>query len=83
MSEIPKQRIEASAAEKQARIDAGEDKIIGVNSFTTGRSQESFDVLSVDAVSVRQGQVFRLQQIKDGRDKEAVNRILHAIRKDL
>ena len=56
-----------------------EDKITGVNSFTTGRSQESFDVLSVDAVSVRQGQVFRLQQIKDGRDKEAVNRILHAI----
>ena len=46
------------------------DKIIGVNAFTTGRSQESFDVLSVDAVSVRQGQVSRLQQIKDGRNQE-------------
>ena len=78
---IPKQRIEASAAEKQARIDAGEDKIIGVNAFTTARSQESFDVLSVDAVSVRKGQVSRLQQIKDSRDQEAVNDILHAIRK--
>ena len=78
---IPKQRIEASAAEKQARIDAGEDKIIGVNAFTTARSQESFDVLSVDAVSVRQGQVSRLQQIKDSRDQEAVNNILDAIRK--
>ena len=78
---IPKQRIEASAAEKQARIDAGEDKIIGVNAFTTARSQESFDVLSVDAVTVRQDQVSRLQQIKNSRDQEAVNDILHAIRK--
>ncbi|MEC7267689.1 MAG: methylmalonyl-CoA mutase family protein, partial [Bacteroidota bacterium] len=77
---IPKQRIEASAAEKQARIDAGEDKIIGVNAFITGRSQESFDVLSVDAVTVRQGQIARLQQIRNSRDQEAVNNILHAIR---
>ena len=55
--------------------------MVGVNSFTTVRSQESFDVLSVDAVSVRQDQVSRLQQIKNSRDQEAVNNVLHAIRK--
>ena len=68
---IPKLRIEAAAAEKQARIDRGEDRIIGVNLFQVD-GEEELDVLEIDQASVRTGQIARLQQVKSARDQSAV-----------
>ena len=68
---IPKLRIEAAAAEKQARIDRGEDRIIGVNLFQVD-GEEELDVLEIDQASVRTGQIARLQQVKSARNQSAV-----------
>ena len=72
---IPKLRIEAAAAEKQARIDRGEDRIIGVNLFQVD-GEEELDVLEIDQVSVRTGQIARLQQVKSERNQSAVQTAL-------
>ena len=60
---IPKLRIEEAAAKKQARIDTGQEKIVGVNIFQTRDTQE-FDILEVDNDSVRNQQIERLQHIR-------------------
>src|SRR5215475_11714383 len=57
-----KLKIEASAAEKQARIDSGRDVIVGVNKYRLAK-EEPVDILEVDNVKVRDQQVARLQQI--------------------
>jgi methylmalonyl-CoA mutase len=67
-SGIPKLRIEEAAAEKQARIDSGEEVIVGVNRFTT-EDRPDFNILEVDNAQVRQEQVERLQQLKNSRDQ--------------
>ncbi len=72
---IPKLRIEAAAAEKQARIDRGEDRIIGVNLFQVD-GEEELDVLEIDQASVRTGQIARLQQVKSERNQSAVQTAL-------
>ncbi len=72
---IPKLRIEAAAAEKQARIDRGEDRIIGVNLFQVD-GEEELDVLEIDQASVRIGQIARLQQVKSERNQSAVQTAL-------
>lgn len=72
---IPKLRIEAAAAEKQARIDRGEDRIIGVNLFQVD-GEEELDVLEIDQASVRTGQIARLQQVKSERNPSAVQTAL-------
>lgn len=66
-SGIPKLRIEEAAAEKQARIDSGEEVIVGVNQFVT-QEQPDFKILEVDNAQVRQEQVERLQQLKKSRN---------------
>ena len=76
---LPKLRIEEAAARKQARIDAGQEKIIGVNIFQTTDS-ESFEILEVDNTAVRESQIRRLQDIKQKRDETAVQQALQAIR---
>ena len=53
---IPKLRIEAAASEKQARIDRGQDRIIGVNLFPASQEEE-LEVLEIDQKAVRAGQV--------------------------
>ncbi len=75
---IPKLRIEEAAAKKQARIDAGMDKIIGVNYL---QINEDIDIplLEVDNQKVRQKQIERLNKIKSERDNEAVNKILNEL----
>ena len=45
---MPKLRIEESAAKRQARIDRGEEVIVGVNKYTAGRAKERVDVLDID-----------------------------------
>ncbi len=73
-----KLKIEASAAEKQARIDSGKDVIVGVNKYRLG-TQDKVDILEVDNVKVREGQIARLGKIKAERDNPAVQRALDAL----
>jgi methylmalonyl-CoA mutase len=75
---IPKLRIEEAAALKQARIDSGEDLIIGVNSFRTDETT-AFDILEVDNTQVRAQQINRLNAIKSSRNAAAVAQSLEAL----
>jgi methylmalonyl-CoA mutase len=68
---LPKLRIEEAAAKKQARIDRGKDRIIGVNLFVVEEEAE-LDVLRIDQESVRKDQVIRLEVLKRQRDADAV-----------
>jgi methylmalonyl-CoA mutase len=73
-----KLKIEASAAEKQARIDSGQDVIVGVNKYKLAK-EDPIDILDVDNVKVRDGQIARLQKIKATRNAEAVQSALAAL----
>lgn len=75
---IPKMRIEEAAARKQARIDSGMDKIIGVNMFKLEKEPE-LDILEVDNKAVRESQIARLQKMKATRDNAKVQAILEKI----
>ncbi|MFL0800443.1 MAG: methylmalonyl-CoA mutase [Agarilytica sp.] len=75
---LPKLRIEESAAKKQARIDRGEDVIVGVNKHILDK-EDDLDILEVDNVAVRTSQIARLESIKASRDSAAVNAALAAI----
>lgn len=77
---IPKMRIEEAAARKQAKIDSGEEFIIGVNSFKSSQKQPEFDILDIDNSMVRQKQIERLNSIKEKRDNNAVEAILQRIK---
>jgi methylmalonyl-CoA mutase len=73
-----KLKIEASAAEKQARIDSGADVIVGVNKYKLAQ-EDPIDILDVDNVKVRDGQIARLNRIKGTRDTAAVRSALAAL----
>ncbi len=75
---LPKLRIEESAAKKQARIDRGEDVIVGVNKYILDQEEE-LDILEVDNLAVRSAQIQRLEEIKASRDNTAVKAALEAI----
>jgi len=75
---LPKLRIEEAAARKQARIDAGEEKIVGVNIFQVV-DNEKFDILEVDNTAVRESQLRRLESVKRSRDAVAVAATLAAV----
>ena len=75
---MPKLKIEEAAAKKQARIDRGEDVIVGVNKYKT-ESEEEVDVLSIDDQAVRESQIKRLQAIRASRDEVAVQEALSAL----
>lgn len=77
---IPKMRIEEAAAKKQAKIDSGEEFIIGVNSFRSSLKQEAIEILDIDNTEVRRKQIERLNTIKAERNTEAVEQILNDIR---
>ena len=76
---IPKMRIEEAAALKQARIDSGQDAIIGVNLFQTD-DEKPIDILDIDNAVVREKQIARLNQIKQSRNKDAVQNILNQLK---
>ena len=76
---VPKLRIEEAAARKQARIDASEEKIVGVNIFQVS-NQEQFDILEVDNTAVRESQIKRLQELRALRNEEEVQKALAALR---
>ncbi|MCZ2290851.1 MAG: methylmalonyl-CoA mutase, partial [Burkholderiales bacterium] len=73
-----KLKIEASAAEKQARIDSGKDTIVGVNKYRL-QQQDPVEILEVDNVKVRQAQIERLQAVKAARDGAQVAATLQAL----
>lgn len=72
---IPKMRIEQAAARKQARIDSGQDVIVGVNKFALAEEEE-LQILEVDNQEVRRQQIERLATIKKSRDGKAVEAAL-------
>ncbi|MCX6252468.1 MAG: methylmalonyl-CoA mutase [Bacteroidetes bacterium] len=75
---IPKIRIEEASARKQARIDSGKDKILGVNMNRLGK-EDPIETLEVDNTAVRESQVRRLQQLKAERDNGEVQKTLDAL----
>ncbi|MEP9397160.1 methylmalonyl-CoA mutase [Mesorhizobium sp. KR2-14] len=77
---IPKLRIEEAAARTQARIDSGEQAVVGVNVFRPEKDIE-VDVLKVDNAEVRARQLAKLQQLKGTRDVAAVESALDALTK--
>ena len=74
-SGLPKMRIEEAAAKKQARIDSGEDVIVGVNNYLTD-DQQDFEILEIDNEKVRNGQIDRLNQLRASRNQDDVNDVL-------
>jgi len=75
---IPKMRIEEAAARRQARIDSGQETIVGVNRFRTG-SDTQLNFLEVDNTAVRADQIARLKEIKARRNEQEVEAALKAI----
>jgi len=75
---IPKLRIEEAAARKQARIDSGQDIIVGVNKFRLEK-EDPLHILDVDNQMVRRQQIERLEQIKAKRDTQKVNQSLEKL----
>ncbi len=75
---MPKLRIEESAARKQARIDRGEDVIVGVNKYILDEEAD-VDILEIDNDAVRESQLKRLANIRSSRDEKAVEDALEAI----
>jgi methylmalonyl-CoA mutase len=75
---LPKLKIEEAAARKQARIDRGEDVIVGVNKYRLEEEPE-VDTLYVDNEAVRVSQIERLQSIKASRDSTSVSKALAAL----
>jgi methylmalonyl-CoA mutase len=75
---IPKLRIEEAAARKQARIDSGQDIIVGVNKFRLEK-EDPLHILDVDNQMVRKQQIERLEEIKSKRDTEKVNQSLEKL----
>ncbi len=74
-----KLKIEAAAAEKQARIDSGRDVIVGVNKYKL-KTEDAIESRNIDNVAVRDGQIIRLKEIRSKRDTAQVERTLAAIK---
>ncbi len=75
---IPKMRIEEAAARTQARIDAGAQVVIGINTFTL-TDEEPLDVRSVDNTAVRTAQIEKLERLRAERDPAQVLAALDAL----
>ena len=73
-----KLKIEASAAEKQARIDSGRDVIVGVNKYRLGK-EDAIETRDIDNAMVRENQLKRLKQVRASRDSAAVQTALDAL----
>ncbi len=79
---LPKMRIEEAAARRQAHIDSGKEKIVGLNHYPLEK-EDSLDILEVDNTAVRQAQIERLRKLRAIRDNEEVVRRLEAITKSV
>lgn len=77
---IPKMRIEAAAARKQARIDSRKDVVVGVNRFRAPGSKPPLDLMTVAHEAVLSQQLQRLKRVRATRDPIAVRRVLDGLR---
>ena len=75
----PKAMIEEAAAARQARVDRGEDVIVGVNKYRL-KDEDAIDILDVDNHAVREAQVARLARVRGSRDEAACRAALDALR---
>lgn len=75
---LPKMRIEEAAARKQARIDSGQETIIGVNKFRLAK-EDPIEILEIDNSAVRTSQIARLKKLRSERDEGKVQSALKAI----
>lgn len=73
-----KLKIEAAAADKQARIDSGRDVIVGVNKYKL-KTEDTIEARDIDNVAVRDGQIARLKTIRANRDSAKVDAALAAL----
>ena len=78
ISGFPKSEIEKSAIKKQARIDSGEEIIVGVNKYQS-KEKDEVDILDIDNFAVRKEQIDRLKKIKNKRDETLVKEALKKI----
>ncbi|WP_337190152.1 methylmalonyl-CoA mutase [Alteraurantiacibacter aestuarii] len=78
-SGMPKRRIEEAAAARQARVDRGEDVVVGVNKYPS-EDRSRIDTLDIDNHAVRLGQITRLAKVRSGRDEAACKAALDALR---
>ncbi|MCP4042833.1 MAG: methylmalonyl-CoA mutase [Gammaproteobacteria bacterium] len=77
-SGMPKLRIEAAAALRQARIDRGEEVIVGVNKYQLDQ-EPPIEILDIDNTAVRESQLRRLEQVRRDRDADACGQALEAL----
>lgn len=75
---IPKLRIEEAAAKKQARLDSGQEVLVGVNKYVL-ENEDDLQILEVDNQKVRQQQIDRIARIRKERDAQKVKGVLRAI----
>ena len=75
---IPKMRIEEAAARTQARIDSGQDSILGVNTYKLEK-ESPIDILEVDNTAVRESQIKRLQKLKAERNEAETQAALQSL----
>ena len=75
---IPKMRIEEAAARTQARIDSGQQTIVGVNKYRLEK-EAPIDILEIDNTAVRLEQIENLKRLKEGRNQAEVDKALAAI----
>lgn len=77
---IPKMRIEEASARRQARIDSGQETIVGVNKYQLEK-EDPIEILDIDNTAVRLSQIKRLNEVKAKRDQKNVNECLEALTK--
>ncbi|TNC94117.1 MAG: methylmalonyl-CoA mutase [Stygiobacter sp.] len=77
-SGMPKMKIEEAAARRQARIDRGDEVVVGVNKYQP-KEETAIEILDVDNAMVRDAQISRLKQIKASRDQAKVDAALAAL----
>ena len=77
-SGMPKMRIEEAAALRQARIDRGEEIIVGVNKYQLAE-EPPVDILDIDNTAVREAQIRRIREVRDNRDETACSKTLDAL----
>lgn len=77
---IPKMRIEEAAARRQARIDSGQETIVGTNKYRLEK-EDPIEILEVDNTAVRLSQIKRLQQVKKDRNNDEVKACIEALTK--
>ena len=76
---MPKRRIEEASAARAARVDRGEDVIVGVNRYRL-KDEAPIEILEIDNAKVRSGQIERIERTRAGRDENAARAALDALR---